>query len=124
MPQDTRNLVGHMGVRFGLTEGDRAECAQRLGRGMAPDKYGPMNHLQPDFDVIGETLEELHDAFNMLACIGPRRAKEAAHGRLPERDLVFGDSDRWIDACQHIVFGIRILHQLRQEQQAPPGDDI
>ena len=122
MPQETRNLIGKTGIRFGLTLGDREECAQRLCRGL--ETYGATNHLRPEFDVIQEALEELYDAFNQVAVIGPRRAREAAHGRLPERDLVFGDSERWIAACQHIAFGIRILHQLRQEQTAPPDEDL
>jgi hypothetical protein len=124
MPQETRNLVAPLGRRFGLTLGDIEECAQRLCRGMEPDKYGPLNHLQPEYDVIGEALPELYDAFNQLAPMGVRRAKAAAHGKLPMRDLVFGDSDLWVDACQHIAFVIRLLHQLRQEQVAPPDEEL
>lgn len=122
MPQGTRNLIGRMGVRFGLAEADRAICAQRLNEGLDPANYGPTNHLQPDFDVIEEALAELYDAFNMIACMGPRRAELALHGKLPPRDLVFGDSDRWIDACQHIACGIRCLQQLRHEQDEPPDE--
>jgi len=126
MPQTTRELLSTNGIRFGLTIGDRERQAARLNAGLRepPEGYGPCNHLREDFDVIAETLQELDDAFAMIAAIGSRRAREACHGRLPTRELPFGDSDTWIALCQHIAFAIRLAHKLRKEQDAPPDEDL
>lgn len=39
-------------------------CTDRLREGLSPDRYGPTNHLQPEFNNRRETAEELFDAFN------------------------------------------------------------
>lgn len=120
MPQETRNLVGPMGVKYGLAEPDRRECVQRMCGGM--DSYGPTNHLQPEFDWIGECLQELHDAFNMAGPMANRRARLAQMGKLPLRDIVGNEQNPvWESLCKHIAVSIRLARQLQQQQAALLG---